>query len=84
MVDMKLGRQCLDTHLVCLQGASDRHDLSCCGPHPLQVTMFAFSCCLAISLAYLMDDPFSNCPQCPSVSERVLHIIDDHRLVIKF
>ena len=66
----------LDTHLVCLQGASDRHDLSCCGPHTLQVTMFAVSCCLAISL----DDPFSNCP---SVSERVLHIIDDHRLVMK-
>ena len=41
--------------------------------------MFAVSCCLAMSL----DDPFSNCP---SVSERVLHIIDiidDHRLIMK-
>ena len=45
----------------------------------LQINSFKIQCCLAISL----DDPFSNCP---SVSERVLHIIDiidDHRLIMK-
>ena len=45
----------------------------------VNLQMNSIQCCLAISL----DDPFSNCP---SVSERVLHIIDiidDHRLIMK-
>ena len=68
MVDMKLGRQCLDTHLVCLQGESDRHDLSCCGPHALQVIIILLV--VALQFVWLMDDPLSNCP---SVSERVTY-----------
>ena len=68
----------LDTHLVCLEGASDRHDLSSCGPHSLQVTILL----LVAALQYfsLFHDPFYICP---SVSERILHIVDDHRLVMK-
>ena len=77
MVDMKLGRQCLDTHLVCLQGASDRHDLSCCAPHTLQVTILLLVA--ALKNVLLFHDPFY---VYPSVSERILHIVDDHRLVM--
>ena len=68
----------LDTHLVCLQGASDRHDLSCCGPHSLQVTILLLVA--ALQYVLLFHDPFYICP---SVSERILHIVDDHRLVMK-
>ena len=68
----------LDTHLVCLQGASDRHDLSCCGPHTLQVTILLLVA--ALQYVLLFHDPFYIYP---SVSERILHIVDDHRLVMK-
>ena len=67
-----------DSHLVCLQGASDRHDLSCCGPHTLQVTILLLVA--ALQYVLLFHDPFY---VYPSVSERILlHIVDDHRLVI--
>ena len=56
-----------------LQGASDRHDLSSCGPHALQVTMFA-NIVDVLQSVWLIHDPFYF--PSVSVSGRVLHIIE--------
>ena len=53
--------------------------LSVCiiGPHTLQVTILLLVA--ALQYVLLFHDPFY---VYPSVSERILHIVDDHRLVM--
>ena len=63
-----------------LQGASDRHDLSSCGPHALQVTMFA-NIVDVLQSVWLIHDPFSIC-FCIWKSF-TYHRVDDHRLVMQ-